>query len=200
MTSAPVLLTGATGYVGSRLLRVLEERGQRVRCLTRRPEAVALHRDTTIVAGDVRELEGASAGRVFAIEPRGHREAIARALANEDRELAETRWSDAVSSAGPRPERYGGVRHGKRLVDTRSIRVRVSPEQAFRPIRRIGGETGWYFGDRVWRLRGFVDLLAGGVGARRGRRDPETPTVDRRSTSCASRPTSRAVCSGCGPR
>ena len=55
--------------------------------------------------------------------------------------------------------------------------MRVSPEQAFRPIRRIGGETGWYFGDRVWRLRGFVDLLAGGVGARRGRRDPETPTV-----------------------
>jgi uncharacterized protein YbjT (DUF2867 family) len=41
MTSAPVLLTGATGYVGGRLLRGLEERGQRVRCLTRRPEAVA---------------------------------------------------------------------------------------------------------------------------------------------------------------
>ena len=46
-----------------------------------------------------------------------------------------------------------------------------------RPIRRIGGETGWYFGDRLWRLRGFVDLLVGGVGVRRGRRDPETPTV-----------------------
>ena len=58
MTSAPILLTGATGYVGGRLLRVLEERGQRVRCLTRRPEAVAPHRDTTtIVAGDVLELE-----------------------------------------------------------------------------------------------------------------------------------------------
>ena len=53
----------------------------------------------------------------------------------------------------------------------------VSPAQAFRPIRRIGGETGWYFGNRLWRLRGFVDLLAGGVGVRRGRRDPETPTV-----------------------
>ena len=54
----PILLTGATGYVGGRLLRVLEERGERVRCLTRRPEAVAAHRDTTtIVAGDVLELE-----------------------------------------------------------------------------------------------------------------------------------------------
>ena len=52
----PILLTGATGYVGGRLLRVLEERGERVRCLTRRPEAVTAHRDTTtIVAGDVLE-------------------------------------------------------------------------------------------------------------------------------------------------
>ena len=53
-----ILLTGATGYVGGRLLRVLEERGEGVRCLTRRPEAVAPHRDTTtIVEGDVLELE-----------------------------------------------------------------------------------------------------------------------------------------------
>ena len=39
--------------------------------------------------------------------------------------------------------------------------------------RRIGGATGWYYGDWLWRLRGFLDLLAGGVGVRRGRRDPE---------------------------
>jgi hypothetical protein len=118
-----------------------------------------------------------NAAHAFAIRPRGYREAIARALANEDREFAETRWSDAVSSAGVRPERYGGVRHGKRLIDSRSIQVPVSPRQAFRPIRRIGGDTGWYFGNRLWRLRGFLDLLAGGVGVRRGRRDPESPAV-----------------------
>jgi len=122
-------------------------------------------------------VRSAAAERVFPISPRGYREAIARALANEDREFAETRWSDAVSSTGLRPERYGGVRHGKRLVDSRSIHVRVSPAQAFRPIRQIGGETGWYFGNVLWRVRGFVDLLAGGVGVRRGRRDPETPAV-----------------------
>ena len=122
-------------------------------------------------------VRSAAAERVFPISPRGYREAIARALANEDREFAETRWSDAVSSAGLRPERYGGVRHGKRLVDSRSIHVPVPSARAFRPIRTIGGETGWYFGNRLWRLRGFVDLLAGGVGVRRGRRDPETPAV-----------------------
>ena len=58
MTSGPILLTGATGYLGGRLLRMLEERGERVRCLTRRPEAVAPHRETaTIVAGDALEIE-----------------------------------------------------------------------------------------------------------------------------------------------
>ena len=110
---------------------------------------------------------------VFPIRPRGHREAISRALAYENREFAETRWSDAVSSTGLRAERYGGVRFGKRLVDSRSIHVPVAPAQAFDPIRRIGGDTGWYFADVLWHVRGFLDLLLGGVGLRRGRRDPE---------------------------
>lgn len=66
---------------------------------------------------------------------------------------------------------------GTRLVEARSVRVKASPEAAFRPIRRIGGAAGWYYGNRLWRLRGFIDLLVGGVGVRRGRRDPETPAL-----------------------
>jgi hypothetical protein len=58
-------------------------------------------------------------------------------------------------------------------VDSRSLEVDVGPEQAFAPIRRIGGETGWYAYDWLWRLRGFLDLLVGGVGVRRGRPAPE---------------------------
>ena len=95
---------------------------------------------------------------------------------HENREFAETRWSDALSSTGLRAERYGGVRFGKRLVDSRSIRVPVAPADAFEPIRCIGGASGWYFGDALWHLRGFLDLLVGGVGLRRGRRDPEQLT------------------------
>ena len=62
-------------------------------------------------------------------------------------------------------------------MDQRSARVSVSPEAAFAPIRRIGGDTGWYFGDWLWRVRGFMDLLVGGVGVRRGRRDPSEMAV-----------------------
>jgi len=112
----------------------------------------------------------------FAIEPIGLQESIANALANEDREFAETRWSDAISAGGTDPGlfgSYGGVRLGRRLVDSRECELDVPPAEAFAPIRRIGGTSGWYAFDWLWRLRGFIDLLVGGVGMRRGRSDPE---------------------------
>ena len=115
--------------------------------------------------------------RVFPIRPRGHRDAIARAIDRENHEFAETRWSDAVSSGGLGRSGYGGSRVGKRLVDSRAIDVPVGAATAFRPLRRIGGSTGWYFGNPLWRLRGFLDLLVGGVGLRRGRRHPELLTL-----------------------
>jgi len=110
--------------------------------------------------------------RVFAVRPMGVREMIRRAIANEDSEFAVTRWSDALSSAGLE-QAWGGVRFGNRIVDSRTVAVSVPPEKAFRPIQRIGGATGWYYGDRLWHVRGFLDLMLGGVGLRRGRRHPE---------------------------
>ena len=122
-------------------------------------------RHTTVVQND-------TALRAFAIRPVGVREAVANALNNEDREFVETRWSDSISSAGPTP-RWGGVRFGNRLIDSRTVRVAVPPPAAFALIQRIGGATGWYYGNLLWRLRGWLDLLVGGVGMRRGRRDSE---------------------------
>ena len=117
-----------------------------------------------------------SATARFRIQPRGLREAIARALINEDKSFAETRWSDALSSSG-RPKTWGGVRFGSRIVDSRTANVAVPPAEAFTAIRQIGGDRGWYYGNRLWRIRGFIDLLVGGVGVRRGRRDPQTPRI-----------------------
>jgi uncharacterized protein YbjT (DUF2867 family) len=111
-----------------------------------------------------------SALEAFAIRPRGFHEAIARALANEDREFAETRWSDAISANEPRS--WGGAKLGQRLVASRAIRVDASPTQAFAPLQRIGGDTGWYYANGFWRVRGLLDALVGGVGLRRGRRHP----------------------------
>ncbi len=103
-------------------------------------------------------------------------EAIAAALRNEDREIAETRWSDALSSSGAMKD-WRNTRFGTRIVDSRVVHVEVPIEAAFRPVRRIGGKTGWYYGNTLWKLRGWLDLLVGGPGLRRGRRDPETAHV-----------------------
>ena len=122
-------------------------------------------RNPTVVQND-------SAKKFFPIRPMGLRDAIRRAIGNEDAKFAATRWSDAVSSSGLAPA-WGGVRVGTRLVDSRSINVTVPATTAFNPIRQIGGQHGWYYLNWLWRLRGAIDLLIGGVGMRRGRRDPE---------------------------
>ena len=115
-------------------------------------------------------VRDASAREAFPIRPRGVSQAIERALLNEDREFAETRWSDALSAY--RGRNWGGVTLGRRAVASRKTEVAASPDRAFAPIQRIGGETGWYYANGFWRLRGLSDAIVGGVGLRRGRRDP----------------------------
>ncbi|HET9795534.1 MAG TPA: SDR family oxidoreductase [Thermoanaerobaculia bacterium] len=110
-----------------------------------------------------------AARRVFPVEPRGVAEAIRRALANEDAAFARTRWSDPVSSSALL-DHDGTKRAGTRLIDSRTAKVAAPPSAAFDAIRRLGGERGWYYGNWLWELRGFIDLLVGGVGVRRGRR------------------------------
>ncbi|MCW5978321.1 MAG: SDR family oxidoreductase [Bryobacteraceae bacterium] len=117
------------------------------------------------------------AAELFPIRPMGTAQAIERALADEDGQAGGSRWSDARAQAGlaaapPPPGRDV-------LVNEQTIRVPMPPEEAFAPIRRIGGRTGWYFANALWRLRGLIDLMMGGVGMRRGRPDPETPLPGR---------------------
>ena len=117
-----------------------------------------------------------SALSAFPVKPVGLAAAIERALRYEDHEFALTRWSDARSSGGEPPS-LAGTRFGNKLVDARTRRVTVDPEQAFAPIARIGGARGWYFATWLWKIRGAIDLLLGGVGMRRGRRRPDALVV-----------------------
>jgi uncharacterized protein YbjT (DUF2867 family) len=103
-------------------------------------------------------------------------EAVTRALDNEGQEAPQTRWLNSHSAGGtPLPEPDGKWRVP--LVDDRSVELEVSPREAFAPIQRIGAKTGWYYGNWLWALRGWLDLLAGGVGMRRGRAHPEILAV-----------------------
>ncbi|TNF45712.1 SDR family oxidoreductase [bacterium] len=112
-----------------------------------------------------------SAGEDFDVNPRGIREAIERAMVNEDDEFAHTHWSDALGFRSLKHHWWGDT-FGIRLVDTYARQLPYSPEKVFRPIQCIGGKNGWYAHNWLWQIRGHLDRMWGGVGLRRGRRDP----------------------------
>lgn len=101
------------------------------------------------------------------------REAIRLALDNIVRQSVESHWTDAgylppEETAFPGDPGWAG---GTLYQDSRTLQLNDSPERVWEAISRIGGKTGWYYGDWLWRLRGAMDKLFGGVGHRRGRRD-----------------------------
>lgn len=98
----------------------------------------------------------------------GAREAIARALRKVEARAVETRWSVAGPIPGD-PSWAGGTV----FSDRRSVEINADPASVFAAVCRIGGGNGWYAGDMLWRLRGWMDTLVGGPGLRRGRRHPE---------------------------
>jgi len=126
-------------------------------------------RHETVVRND-------AAKRAFSIRPRDVRTAVARALQNEDHPFAQTRWNDS-GSATRAAMPIGSHPAGRALEDSRQIDLAVPAACAFGAVRRIGGRTGWYAHDWLWQLRGILDLVLGGVGMRRGRRDPESLEV-----------------------
>lgn len=115
-------------------------------------------------------ITDSSSGEYFDINPSTVTDAIRKALEEEERQFHENRWSDSLSS-GNTLNTWGGVKFGTRIIDARSIEVNTTVENAFKPIKRIGGKTGWYYANWLWKLRAYMDLMAGGVGLRRARRD-----------------------------
>ena len=59
------------------------------------------------------------------------------------------------------------------MRDERQLTDHAPPDAVFRAVCNIGGRHGWYAADWLWKVRGWMDLLVGGPGLRRGRRDPE---------------------------
>ncbi len=95
------------------------------------------------------------------------RESIRTALGRMQDHDIETSWSDAGVMPGD-PDWAGG----KVFVDERSIAIAAPADSVYRAVCRIGGGQGYYSASWLWKLRGWMDRLAGGPGLRRGRRDP----------------------------
>jgi uncharacterized protein YbjT (DUF2867 family) len=101
-------------------------------------------------------------------------DAIRLALARVREADVATRWSNMVWPGAPSdvlpsdPDWAGGSVY----VDERSTSVSAPPDRLWQVIEGIGGENGWYSWPLAWAVRGWLDRLVGGVGLRRGRRDP----------------------------
>ena len=106
--------------------------------------------------------------RLMPHEALGVREAIHRAKVKIDRHAVETHWS--VAGPVPGDPAWAG---GTVFTDQRVVDIETDPASVYAAVCRIGGGNGWYAGDVLWRLRGWLDKLAGGPGLRRGRRHPE---------------------------
>jgi uncharacterized protein YbjT (DUF2867 family) len=100
--------------------------------------------------------------------------AVELALTHTQEGDVSTSWTSAGTQGAPSdplpsdPEWAGGSLY----VDERTSVVDAPPEALWRVIEGIGGTNGWYSFDAAWAVRGVMDRLVGGVGLRRGRRDP----------------------------
>jgi len=101
--------------------------------------------------------------------------AINLALSRTTSNQVETRWSDANVITAPwqkaqsDPDWAGEIT----LRDKREVSTDAPIDCVWKSIEQIGGETGWYGADFLWWARGVIDRIVGGVGIRRGRRDPK---------------------------
>ncbi|MEX0659829.1 MAG: SDR family oxidoreductase [Egibacteraceae bacterium] len=109
-------------------------------------------------------------------EPLRYHEALAAALARVRDRAVESSWSDAALAGRSPAEPYPGDPEwtgGTLLTDTRTVTVRASAADVFAVVTAVGGDAGWPAHGWAWRVRGLLDRAIGGVGLRRGRRDPE---------------------------
>jgi uncharacterized protein YbjT (DUF2867 family) len=109
--------------------------------------------------------------RAFDVEPSSYETAVQRAIDRRDRHDVETTWFDSLGLPG-RPDLDQDENREGMLLDRQRRRVHAPAERMFAEVERLGGVTGWPYGNALWRLRGLMDRVVGGPGMRLGRRDP----------------------------
>lgn len=107
------------------------------------------------------------------IEPIHYKEAIEMAFYKIEQNEVVSSWKDSLSSGRFRKELNKYVQLPKYgcLRDKKEVKIE-DPEAVLERIWSIGGLNGWYYADFLWKVRGFLDKLFGGVGLRRGRTHP----------------------------
>jgi len=115
---------------------------------------------------------------ILGINPLTYRAAISRAFTKIESNKITSSWKDAYSSSGLNSDISDFIQIPTFgcFKDRRVQRI-SNLQSTIDKIWKIGGNTGWYHGNFLWRIRGFIDKLFGGVGLRRGRTNPTTINV-----------------------
>jgi len=110
---------------------------------------------------------------ILALQPITYKEAIRLAFNKIEQNQVVSSWKDSMSSGRFKSElsQYIQVPTYGCMIDKKSIPV-DDPQLVLEKIWAIGGLRGWYYGNWLWKMRGFMDKLFGGVGLRRGRTHP----------------------------
>ena len=104
------------------------------------------------------------------VQPMTYERALSRALIKVDEDKVASSWKDSLVSGRFKTNISTYLKVPKKdcFIDRRKKEI-IDRDFTINQIWSIGGETGWYYGDWLWDLRGFIDKLYGGVGSRRGR-------------------------------
>ena len=107
---------------------------------------------------------------ILNVKPMTYEQALSRALLKVDEDKVASSWKDSLVSGrfSSSISEYLKVPKKDCFIDRRKMQV-VDREYTINKIWSIGGDSGWYYGNWLWGLRGFIDKLYGGVGSRRGR-------------------------------
>jgi uncharacterized protein YbjT (DUF2867 family) len=110
---------------------------------------------------------------ILNIKPHTYIEAIDMAFKKIEQNLVISSWKDSMVSGrfNDNIEKHIQVPKFGVLKDAKQLKIN-NPDEVLERIWSIGGETGWYYGNWLWKIRGFIDKLSGGVGLRRGRTHP----------------------------
>lgn len=106
------------------------------------------------------------------IQTVSYRTSVGRALEKLQASSVETTWSDALITSQSDVPPVILTTHEGMILEHRQRIVSASPADVFRAFTGLGGRRGWLYMNWAWEIRGFIDRIIGGVGLRRGRRDP----------------------------
>ncbi len=178
------VLTYAGMMMGYAQARGLQRRLVSVPALTPRISSYWVHLITPIPSVIARPLikglgnevvvRDDTARRLFpAIELLDYATAVRLALGKIETRGVETAWSDALTSSQGEKTPVLLLTSDGMIIERRRRVVAAEAGAVFRSFARLGGARGWLYLDWTWKIRGMIDRVCGGVGMRRGRRDPE---------------------------